>query len=256
MAVLSQSGKIGSQDLFEGCTPEQMARIEARILEKVYRNGETIVTQGQSFPVVGKILEGLAVVSDGREDGSEAILAFLLPTDLIGVPQEVPAMFNITAAGTVRLSCMSLQDFMQIIQTTPVVAFNAMSRALDRLEAVQDWIVRANQLDARSRLISLIALMGLRHVQAGLSSVNKPISLKIPVSRERIGNLLGLGLYTVSRLMGELKSDDLIQFDGPHLIQIPDLAKLLDLCGCDLDALERVNPLDAHPAAERLMAPL
>lgn len=245
---------IESLNIFDGCSPDEKRHIESLLQEKTYKNGETIVTQGQPFQVVGTILQGVAVVEEIRKDGSESIMAFLLPTDLVGMPDETPSMFNIVAAGTVRLSCMSLQDFMQVIETMPSVAINAMSRALDRLELVQGWVVKANQLDARQRLISLIALMGLRDIQAGLTSAKGTISLALPVSREQIGNLLGLGLYTVSRLMGELKLEGLIKFDGPHLIQIPDLQRLLDICGCETRMHDEGHSAADHP--EGLMAPL
>lgn len=250
----SRLSTIESLDIFDGCGQDQKAHIEGLIGEKIYRNGETIIAQGKPFPVVGTILQGVAVVEEIRMDGSEAIMAFLLPTDLIGMPDETPSMFNIVAAGTVRLACMSLQNFMQVIETTPSVAINAMSRALDRLELVRGWVVQANHLNARERLIALIALMGLRDIQAGLTSAEDPILLNIPVSREQIGNLLGLGLYTVSRLMGELKQEGLIQFDGPHLIKIPDLNRLFDICGCETRIEDGQSP--NQDSGETLMAPL
>jgi len=66
-----------------------------------------------------------------------------------------------------------------------------------------------------------------------LSSPEEPVNLKLPASRDQIGSLLGLGLYTVSRQMGDLKDEGLIEFDGPHLIVVPNPRKLWDLCSCN-----------------------
>lgn len=241
-----------SLGLFESCSPDELQIVEALIEVRTFSPGEVIVRAGEPFPLVGSIQEGLAIVRSYDAKGGEAILAFLLPTDLIGKPDDTPSRFDIVAAGRMRVSCMSLRHFMHVIRAMPSVTMNATSRALDRLELVQDWIVKANQLDAKGRLVSLIALMALRNVQAGLCDPDAPVILKIPVSREVIGNLLGLGLYTVSRLMGKLKAEGLFDADEPHQIRIPDFRRLLCCAGCaDLN-----EPPSIPEMADALRAPL
>jgi len=219
--------------VFEECSHSQKLHIQNVVRLRIYKNGETIIKKGEPSPFVGLILSGVVIVMRERTEGSDAVMAFHLPTDIIGVPDQTPSMFDIVASGTVKIAYWTVEDFTEIIQMAPSVILRAISRALDRLELVQDWIVKANQLDARMRLISLIALMAHRHVQAGLSSPEEPVNLKLPASRDQIGSLLGLGLYTVSRQMGDLKDEGLIEFDGPHLIVVPNPRKLWDLCSCN-----------------------
>lgn len=218
-------------DVFEGFRPQDLGIIGSALKARNYKPGEFIVLRGEAFPIIGVIREGIALVVSSNEAEKDAILAFLLPTDFIAKPDRSPAHFDIIAAGEVRVDCMPLETFLHLINTNPEIARNSLSLALDRLELVQDWIVKANQLDAKGRLKNLIALMALRSVQAGLAKPDAQISLPLPVSRETIGNLLGLGLYTVSRLMGEIKSEGLINFDDPHFIVIPDLDRFLTEAG-------------------------
>lgn len=234
--------------LFSHCSEEELATIRPLIRLRVFSPGEVVVRAGEPFPIVGSIQEGLALVRTPDTANRASVFAFLMPTDLIGSPDAKPARYDIVAAGELRVSCMDLVDFMPLIRSMPDVAMTAVERALDRLELIEAWVVRAHQLDAKGRVTSLLALMALRQIQAGLAQIDAPVTMKIPVSREVIGNLLGLGLHTVSRMIGDLKTEGLISFEDPHLVTVPDLFRLLRTLGCEPDTVEgRRSPQISAP---------
>jgi CRP/FNR family transcriptional regulator len=88
---------------------------------------------------------------------------------------------------------------------------------------------------AREKIASLLAIVARR--DAVLRPAAKPgvLVFDLPLTREQMADYLGLTLETVSRQMSALRKDGVINLLGNRHVTVPDLDRLLEEAGDDMD---------------------
>jgi CRP/FNR family transcriptional regulator len=76
---------------------------------------------------------------------------------------------------------------------------------------------------ARQRVASFLLDISLRYQRRRLS----PTSFRLPMSRTDIASYLALSAETISRVIGGLRKDDIVSFDGKN-VEILDLHQLCE----------------------------
>lgn len=188
------------------------------------RAGEKITNQGAPILQVYPLRTGATKAVFGTAMGTDQIVGFGLPGDVIGLEREPATRHDATAVATQPCSVC-------------IVSIEASHLAMDDrkvLRAVQ--AMRAHAHEARLRLLVTIAcaaayqrlaqfLVELDDLQRQ-RGISPPILL--PMTRGDIGNYLGLTLETVSRLFTAFARVGLIQVAG-KTVRIVDPAGLREL---------------------------
>jgi cAMP-binding proteins - catabolite gene activator and regulatory subunit of cAMP-dependent protein kinases len=99
--------------------------------------------------------------------------------------------------------------------------FQLMSK---EITSDQQLITLLSKNNADQRIASLLLSISARNQSRGLS----PEEFYLPMSRSDIGNYLGLTIETVSRVMGRLHKQNIIQLDKKHVL-ITDMTALRNL---------------------------
>ncbi|MHA6347715.1 transcriptional regulator FnrL, partial [Roseivivax sp. CAU 1761] len=188
------------------CTPPELARLEDTKFYRHYEPGQNIVWEGDRLSFIGSVISGVATLSRTLQNGSQHIVGILMPSDFIGRPGRDQALYDITAASAVTLCCFKRRPFELLMQEMPHISERLLEMTLDELDAARCWMSILGRASAQSRVASFIDTVARR--EAALA--DQPPSpgalqrLELPLTRQAIGDHLGLTLETVSRQIGAL----------------------------------------------------
>ncbi|GLQ20454.1 Crp/Fnr family transcriptional regulator [Algimonas porphyrae] len=200
--------------------------------------GRSIIASGQTLDAVYLIAEGWAVSKLSIETGDTQILDILGPGSIAGITR-------LTSLNQDDYAAIALQNVrayrIEIDQLQALCAQDEklsqwLNRALShQSQRMQRHITALGQLPARGRLA--FAMLRIVEVarQAGVSGVDETI--RLPMTQEEIGNMLGLTNVSISKLMSAFRKEGLIDY-GRNRIIVRDIDALSEICGMSLDPVD------------------
>ena len=205
---------------------------------KSYRHfaaGKTVVMEGFEMPFMASIVEGVACVRRGMEDGRTQIVGLLFPSDFIGHPSRVISTHMIEAVTDLDLCCFKTIVFQKLASQMPRMAQRLLIMKLDELDAARDWMLLLGRKNVRERFASFLILLARR--QKGNKPLHKQNAVLVDMilSQRLIAEFLGLTHETISRQMHCLRDEGFIDFKSTRQVSILDLQALYALSGEDDD---------------------
>ncbi len=187
--------------------------------EQLSRN-QLLCQSGKSFEFLHIIKEGALKSLTITNKGEEQIRGFYLPGELIGIEAIAQGSYpyTVVAIEKTQVCRIPYQQFLQILGLAPSLQnrlFNLISQ-----RTCHDLIV-PRQADAGARLAVFLLNLTERYQRSG-ASLN---SIRLPMSRQDIGNYLGLALETVSRLLSKFQQQGWLKVYGKR-IEILSLSSL------------------------------
>ncbi len=204
----------------EGLTRDERTEFTALVAQhRKLEIGTALYHAGDAFTHLHVVKTGAFKTIVSLDDGREQITGFRLPGDTLGV-DAIGNNVHASAAIALEESRVCAIPFAQLSrmsrQSAPVQ--NYLHRLLAR-EVVgdQDLMLSLGRMHAEERVAGFLLGLARSHERRGLSHSQ----FTLPMSREDIGNYLGLTLETVSRCLTRLKKAGLIRADIRQ-IQITD----------------------------------
>lgn len=215
--------KVACKDcnLRELCLPLGMSDADLKALDDVIRRRRTL-HKGEQLYRLGDPLKSLYAVRTGTlktaglmEDGRVQVTGFHLPGELLGID----------AISTDRHPCSA-----EALETSEVceIPYDALERLAQQVPGLQHQLFRImsreivederllmmlGRMNAEERLASCLISFSRRHKRLGASGT----ALKLGMSRQDLGDYLGLALETVSRLFSRFQEEGLIEVQGRHV---------------------------------------
>lgn len=217
------------------CESDELERLEDMKYYRSYDAGQPIVWAGDEMGFVASVVRGAATLSQTLPDGRRQMVGLLLPSDFLGRPGRPHAAFDVTAASEIVLCCFRRKPFEQLLVETPHIAARLLEMSLDELDAARDWMLVLGRKTAREKVASLLAILARRAATLAGRSQPGAVTVDLPLTREAMGDYLGLTIETVSRQVSALKADGVIDADGARRIHVPDMRRLLAETGDDTD---------------------
>ncbi|MDG1170630.1 MAG: Crp/Fnr family transcriptional regulator [Sulfitobacter sp.] len=217
------------------CDHDELRRLEDIKYYRSFEAGQPIMFEGDEMHFVASVVTGAARLSRTLPDGRLQMLGLLLPSDFIGRPGRDKVAYDVEAIQDVTLCCFRRKPFEQMVETTPHIGQRLLAMSLDELDVAREWMMLLGRKTAREKITCLLALIGQRIATLHLQPVTDGLSFEMPISREAMGEYLGLTIETVSRQMTALRKDGIIEVKGSRSITIPDLADLMAETGDDTD---------------------
>lgn len=217
------------------CEEDELQVLDAIKTYQSYRAGETIVWSGDPIEFLGSIVFGVATLSQTLEDGRRQMVGLLLPSDFVGRPGRALAQYDVTAVTDTVICRFRKADFEKLLLESPHISHRLLEMTMDELDAAREWMLILGRKTAREKIASFLAILARR--QAGLEKtpLAAGVRFELPITREAMGDYLGLTLETVSRQISALKKDGVIKVDGLRRIEVRDFAELLAETGDDAD---------------------
>jgi CRP/FNR family transcriptional regulator, dissimilatory nitrate respiration regulator len=209
---LSILNHIARVPLFEGLPPEQVEDLAMIVTDQVFRKGETIFSEGEDANGFYVVITGRVKIFKLSPDGKEQILHFFGPGEPFGeVPvftgQHFPA--NAEAVEESRIFFFPRKSFVDLIKRNPSLALNMLAVLSKRLRRFAALIDDLSLKEVPGRLAAYLLYLSDQNQGAKV--------LELAVTKAQLASLLGTIPETLSRILGKLSSQGLIETDGRRI---------------------------------------
>ncbi len=215
--------------LFQLCLPVGVSESDLDILESIIRRrrpvqrGEYLFQMGEPFESIFAVRSGSVKTYTLTEDGREQVTGFHLPGELVGLDAIGHGRHACTAkaletTSVCELPYAQLEELWSRIPNLPRQLVRIMSK-----EVLHDQMLMTllGKKSAEERLASYLLSLSTRLAQRGFSSHEFNLSM----SRNDIGNYLGLAVETVSRVFTRFQDEKVLTVQRRN-VRIHDLAAL------------------------------
>lgn len=211
------------------CLPMGLAPEDVDLLDNIVKRnrplhrGDHLFRQGDQFQCIYVVKTGTVKSFDPGEDGSEQVLGFHLPGEMIGL-DAIESGYHHCSAKILETTAVCEIPFDQLEELSSTIPslqhqmYRLMSREIGHDE---DMLTLLGKRNAEERLASFLLSLSGRFQRRGFS----PSDFYLSMSRHEIGNYLGLAVETVSRLFTRFQDDGLLKVERKH-IQLLDIDRL------------------------------
>ena len=213
------------------CLPRGLSQAEIDNISKVVKakktlqRGDFIYREGDNFKGILAIKSGSAKLVANDSHGNEHILNILLPGELLGFDGLSNEKHSCAAIALETMTfCQLPADSMdQLFQKLPGLTRELFRHSGEKMLEDKNQLVLSKR-PAEERLAYFLISLSQRLKRRGFSSSE----FKLSLTRQEIGNHLGLALETVSRLLKKFQQDGLISVRN-RFITIKDINSLKTL---------------------------
>ena len=206
-----------SVSIFWDLNENDLGHIADKMVAKHFENGNYIFLEDSDGEQCFFVLEGSVKVTRLSKDGREVILAMLNEGDFFGEMSLLDGesrSANVIALEKTKVLTLDRNDFIAVVNDYPQIAVQLLKELARRLRKSDRQIASLSLSDAEKR----IALCIIRFADEQGVIQNGKVSIpKTPIQQD-IANMAGTSRETVSRALGLLEKEDLIERNGKELI--------------------------------------
>ena len=225
--------KCSGCNLRELCLPKGLDEAELHRLEAVVytrrriKRGESLFDAGDEFHSVYSIRSGFFKTTTIDNEGREQVTGFNMPGELLGMDGIGSRAYhaNAVALEDSEVCVLPFSLVESLGREVPALQrhlFSVLSREIVRDHGV---MMLLGSMRAEERLATFLLNLSKRFSRRGYS----PTEFHLRMTREEIGNYLGLKLETVSRLFSKFQGEGLIEVEQKHvrIVDVDGLGALL-----------------------------
>lgn len=217
------------------CDLEELEELERIKGYRTYAPGDTIAWAGEAMPLVGSVVEGVAMLSSTLSDGRRQMVGLLLPSDFLGRPGRSRLAYDVVAVTPITFCMFRKAEFERMIHRSPRIEHRLLEMTLDELDAAREWMLLLGRKTAREKIASLFVIMARRDAALQRQEPRDGLRFPLYITRESMADYLGLTIETVSRQISALRRDGLVVLGDNRMVHVPDFARLIDESGDDSD---------------------
>jgi CRP-like cAMP-binding protein len=200
---------ICSIPFFSGLSREQLAEVGRIAVEKRFRKGEVIFSEGDEGDGFYLVIDGRVKVFKLSADGKEHILHVFAAGQPFGeVPvfagEQFPA--NAAAIADTRAMFFPRAAFLTLIGKNPLLAMKMLSDLSHKLRQFSTQIENLSLKEIPSRLASYLLYLASEQSQTDQVELN--------ISKGQLASLIGTIPETLSRIFAKLSTQGLIKVEG------------------------------------------
>lgn len=231
------------------CLPVSLNLTEMERLDDIIdksrplKKGEHLFHQGDEFESVYAIRAGSVKSYTITNEGEEQITGFYFPGELVGLSgfdsNNYPVSTKILETTTV---CeIPFEHLDSLCGQLPELRRQVMRTMSKEIRDDQQMMMLLSKKNAEERVATFLVKLSQRFQARGYSAHK----FRLSMSRNEIGNYLGLAVETVSRIFTRFQKNELIQVDGKEvdLINLEHLYTLAGECMGKEDAEDDVQQL-------------
>ena len=177
----------------------------------------TVFAEGARAEAVWSLLSGSVLLSKLLHDGRRQVVGIAVPGDFLGLPMQVANGFTATTLTQANLCRFDRARFTDLLHRAPGLMRQVFENFSNELALAQEHMLLLGRRSAEEKVAAF--LLSLRDRCAPMQGLTARVDL--PMTRQDIGDYLGLTLETVSRTMTKLAQRKIIAV-------IPDGVRILD----------------------------
>lgn len=230
--VRLEQAKVACKDcnLFQLCLPVGMDSHELEELDSIIKRrrplkrGEHLFHVGTPFQSIYAVRSGSIRTYAPTEDGHEQVTGFHLPGELLGL-EAIHLKHHPCAAKvleTTSLCEIPFERFEELSTRLPGLQHQLLTVMSKEILHDQSLLMLLGKKSAEERLAALLLSLSERYQRRGFS----PTDFYLSMSRNDIGNYLGMAVETVSRLFSRFQEENILVVQRKHICiqNLPQLA--------------------------------
>jgi CRP/FNR family transcriptional regulator, cyclic AMP receptor protein len=204
---------VGKFPLFEGFDQEELNSISYLLIEKLYSRGSLLFTEVELGDECYIIKTGTVKIFR-MDETKEVTLALLREGDYLGEMSMMKKGLTRSATAEVMesSSIYSLKgsDFLSFLEENPKMCIKLLEGTMERLRRANDRIYDLTFLNLRARILKAIIRLADEH---GVQT-NEGLRIPFKLTHQELANLTGATRFAVSKMLAELKNDQMINFSN------------------------------------------
>ncbi len=199
----------------------------------IFRDGDEAVT-------FASILSGVVKLIKTTSDGEQHIIGLKYAPEFLGHTFAKHHRFSAAAATEVELCIYPRAPFSRLMLDIPMMERWLFEFTASELDLCRDWTLMLGRKSSYERVASLLLMIAKRARYTGCSPLPKNYAqFEVPLTRSELADYLGLTLETVSRMVGKLKREGLIELRSTREVIVPDIGLLAGVANMDTCLEER-----------------
>jgi CRP/FNR family transcriptional regulator len=191
--------------------------------QQPYRPGQHVFRAGDQSRALFAVRSGALKSYCTTEDGDEQALGFTLQGELVGLDGMSDNAYasNSVVLETANVCELPYDDLEELCHSLHGLNHQLMRLASKEITADQRMQLLLGKRTAEEKLAALLLSLSTRCKPRGLPATK----FNLPMSRQDIGNYLGLAIETVSRLFARFRDEGLLKVNRRE-VTITDLPRL------------------------------
>ena len=222
--------------LSELCLPRGMGLKALDKLEEIVHRaaplhkGDVLFRAGDKFNGLYAIRSGLVKAFSTTDDGEEQIIGFFLPGEMLGL-DAIESQVHVCSAVALETSSYCNVPFLELSEICKEIPelqdqlFRIMSR---ELSSENKMLLTLGKKNSEEKVATFLLTISARYHQLGYSANE----FKLTMSRQEIGNYLGITFETVSRVFSRLQRNGIINVNRKAIKIIDTVALKNIVSGC------------------------
>jgi CRP/FNR family transcriptional regulator len=204
---------------------QELAEMTAIVSSMELAPGDPLFDEGQPADHVFNVTAGAVKVYKLLADGRRQMTGFLFPGDFLGLANEENYAYSAEAVTHTALCRFPRRKLERLLERYPKMEHRLLGMASHELAVAQEQMLLLGRKSAREKIASFLLMLSRRAVQRGQNG--DPVS--VPMSRNDIGDYLGLTTETVSRTFTQLKQGGNINLLPGGKVELVDRARIEDI---------------------------
>ena len=190
---------------------------------QIFNKGDNLFNQGEAFESIYIIRSGSMKIYALLGDGQEQVTNFQFSGEVLGFSGLSTGTYSVSAVAmeTTSICKISFADLENLSLNSSILRQDIYSTMGKELQQFERMIMTLSKKTSEERVAGFLLNISDHYEQQGYSAS----CYRLPMSRNEIGNFLGLAVETVSRVFSKLKKNSLIQVKGKE-IELLDLDQL------------------------------
>ncbi|MFP8965327.1 fumarate/nitrate reduction transcriptional regulator Fnr [Pokkaliibacter sp. CJK22405] len=192
------------------------------------KKGDHLFRQGEDFSSVYAVRAGAIKTYTVTDEGEEQITGFYMPSELIGLSGIHESAYPVSAKvlETTTVCEIPFEKLDSLSGQLPELRKNLLRTMSKEIRDEQQMMLLLSKKSADERIGTFLVRLSQRFKLRGFS----PTHFRLPMSRNEIGNYLGLAVETVSRIFTRLQKQEVIEVDGKD-IRVINTSELYRIAG-------------------------
>ncbi|MGP0173534.1 fumarate/nitrate reduction transcriptional regulator Fnr [Pseudomonas sp. NCHU5208] len=196
------------------------------------KKGEFLFRQGDAFGSVFAVRSGALKTFGLSDSGEEQITGFHLPSELVGLSGVDGERYPVSAQAleTTSVCEIPFERLDDLALQLPQLRRQLMRIMSREIRDDQQMMLLLSKKTADERIATFLVNLSARFRARGFSANQ----FRLAMSRNEIGNYLGLAVETVSRVFTRFQQNNLLEAEGKE-VHILDPIELCALAGGNID---------------------
>lgn len=205
---------ISKENIFKTLTNKQLASVSNTKKTALFRKGETIFQQGEKLKGAYCISKGIGKLTKKTPNGKSQIIRFASKGDVLGqnnVLSEQETTLSAVALTDIEVCFIQKEEFLVPFAENNQFSKEIIQHFYSEMKKSDEKIVDLAQKTAKQRLIDLIFMF------EKVFPTDSEGYIQVYISREEIGNMIGVATESLIRMLSEMTKNGLISTKAKNI---------------------------------------